>query len=1170
MKRFLYFAFVLLLAASCVKEIPGFDERMENEPTVPVILSFEQPITLQARTKADAGMEMGVNPAISSIHVAVFGSSGYLKDYTSATPCDASGNPISGFVEDNATTAYFLVRLPVSTSKRFVHIIANGPASLPFNAYENDIMLNLSVTDGNGAYWQRLVLNDGITADQDPVTEEFIPTAATAAVFSNLKLVRNFAGVTVTESADNFEIVSYTLCNMPWSGSIAIYSANHGGWVSASDYTDAFQFVGAADPKPGFLRYDNKYYNGFPTNPALDTDIPRTAQEFNAAGVAVAPGETIFVYERAVTNENPPFILMAARWVESGDPSSAAIKYYRLDITTDYEYFPFYRNYMYQINISDVEVEGYDDPGTAAAHNSGDNFSVSLDTQTLPDVSNGVIRLFVEQPFYNLLYTNAEQEFWFQLFLNSNSSYINGNVTVTEKDGGNALESYSVETSDRTGNKRYVKFRLKSPEGTSTLSSKLKLTGTYVDNGEVSRLSREVTINVFNARDIHPTLTPNTVAPQAGQFTTLGIPLPLDFDRSMFPMELLIEDSAKALNPAETENMPVKLDIKSLTDNSTPSYCFVRTLNWTEYERLKKDAELSGQSELVVNCEFETIKDFSSTTVYVYNDYFTKNGSGVTTAQVTLGTDADNLISPNRQTVSGTSATVQVKSSGAWSLSIELANGGTATGTSLSLYSGNSTTGTDITVTLPENDSKNAIGYKLTLHNTEEDIERSAYLTQLGTTMEITTATTEISNQANNVSVTVQSGISYRLEVLDEHGNRISITPAFSADPYPATTTPTVRTVNVPGNPTLSARTITIRLRNAGESLTIYDDVTITQAAGTASLTVTDIPMLATSATINVNASFPTIVKVFNNASEVVFTSSEISEPGNVEVPVGSATGSSRTFTVKLYNLNGDEVVTETFTQKPMLILTTSNSSIAGNVQTATVHIVSDFAWNLGFTVSGGSGGSGSPTLSQTSGAATDASGVDVTLSDMPVNYSTSDPRVFTVTATATGADDATTTITQRVARINDGSRSFNTRNSNNGGEFLNNSTTSVTKDGVTATFANINQYPSNGGTWGIGARNYLELTSNNTLTINCDGIANLRTINGLSMSFDGNNYTATAVTATDDQSASIDGVYQNNSSWTTSVITTRPLTFKLRRNNNNYTIRMTGFTVSFQYYTWN
>ena len=323
--------FLVVFAVSCVREesVAIEDESASEERTVPVVISFQEPVTLQASTKAELGMEMGANPAISHIHVAIFGTDRYLKDYVSAYPCDSEGNPLpGGYASSNATTAYFLARLPITSKERVLHIIANGPSTVPFNAYENDIMQNLRTSNGNGAYWQRIVLSSGIAIKEtDGVPQqtpegEYIPTDATVAALSNISLIRNFASITVTENAPNFEIVAYTLCNMPKSGSIAMYSTNHGDWVPNysgtsinldSEYLYKYEDSGSTV----------KTYLGFPTSPELDTNIPTTEDAFNAPGVTVGPGEPIYVYERAVSGDNAPFILMAARYVSVGTPTDA-------------------------------------------------------------------------------------------------------------------------------------------------------------------------------------------------------------------------------------------------------------------------------------------------------------------------------------------------------------------------------------------------------------------------------------------------------------------------------------------------------------------------------------------------------------------------------------------------------------------------------------------------------------------------------------------------------------------------------------------------------------------------------------------------------------------------------------------------------------------------------
>jgi hypothetical protein len=1012
----IFSVFLVLASVSCTREEPVSIANFENEgATVPVVLSFQNPLVLQADTKAEIGMEMGVQPAISSIHVAVFGTDRYLKDYVSAYPCDSQGNPLSGgFASQNATSAYFLARLPISSKERVLHIIANGPSSLPFNAYENDIMQNMTVTDGNGAYWQRIIMPAGINvvetdgnAEQTP-DGEYIPTPETVAALSGLKLIRNFASVTVNENAANFEIVSYTLCNMPRSGAVAMYSTNHGDWVPG--YTDPSLTLSNY-----IYSYDGKNYLGFPANPDIDTNVPTTVDAFNAPGVSVGPGEPIYVYERAVTTDNPPFILMAARYVDSGTPdSSTPIHYYRLDLALESGYFPIYRNFTYGINISDVSVDGYENISDALGHNSGSNFSVSLDTRTLPDISNGIVRLYIEQPNFDWVYSTDTKSFWYKFLLNSaTSGNLNGDVTVTEKDGGNALASFSVATSDGANDQRSVSYTLNEPNGTSTLSSTLQLVGTYNDGTDTYRLVRMVTIRVFNAKEIHPSLSPATVADEEGQLTTLSIPLPWDLQASMFPMEILIEDSAKALNPASNENMPVKttgienLDepFKSLSGNNQSSYCFVRTLNWSEYQRLKNNAELSGSDDIILTCDFETTKAFSSSTVYVYNKYFATDASGVTTAQTTLYGDPDNNITPNRQNVSGTSATVKVKSTGDWVLNIAMANGGVAAGASLSPSSGSSTTGQNVTVTLPENVTENAIRYKLTLTNTSSSLTRTAYITQEGIMMKLTSAITTVDNGANTVTVTVESGTSYVLEVIDPNGTVLS-----TSETYSATSGPTDRQVNIPQNTTNHERKFTVRARNLIS--TVWEDIIITQEAGLVRVNSAndEVRMTATTATVNVACSFATVLKAYVQGNDTpIYTADIAATTGRDETITGipaNTSGASRHIIVNLCDTTtGDVLATKTLTQLgvPDIKLTTSNANIGNTTTSASINVDSEAAWTL--TVDGTLSGA---SVSPASGSAGATNAVTLTV---PVNNRLQ-PQTYTVTGD-NGSHTNSVTVTQ-------------------------------------------------------------------------------------------------------------------------------------------------------------
>lgn len=760
MKKIQYIlpALLLLLSVSCTREVIESAEPVSASAgdKVPIIMSFADNITLQASTKAEDGMEMGVNPAIKTIHVAVFGSSGYLKDYSSAIPCDSEGNPLSGFVSANATTGYFKVYLSFDEgpSNRRIHIIANGPASLPFNASEDSIMKSLAVTDGNGAYWTRLVtskasgegiliktttdaLTGEVTRDVDPVTGDYIPTDGTKALFQNLKLVRNFAGITVikTGSDTNFAIDGFTVCNMPDKGAVAIYNETSSEWIPGDGY------AGLSMDANSLLTYNATLYPGFPTDPSLDTHIPQSEAEFNAAGVSVAPGETIYFYERAVSDKAAPFVLIKARYIPSGTVDAGSpTYYYRLDITPGSNYVPFYRNFKYNVKVSGIKVPGSSTPGEAAKRNSGDNFSVSMDTQDLPSVSNGSTSIFVKETDIAGIYSAGSKEFWYQFevegdFFNGTSAQSAGTgtaiVSVEETKTG-ALASWSVEGTDRAGDKRYITYTLNEPAAGETLTSVLRIKGDYTPGGGGTiSLIRDVTITVVSPQALTVSFSPNVIGTGVGKQTTLNIDLPADLPRGFFPLVFKIEDTALGLN-ADEENVPVNPGA-SIINPSENAYQFVKTLNWSEYEELIEEAELSGLSHPVLPIKMKTSKLIASTTAYVSSTYF-----GTATAGLTI--DSDNYITPANITVDYNAhddIAVTVVSNSKWTLNLARDNGSSSVGASLSLSYGSATAGQAVTVTLPENPGKISRTYVLTLRHADSDLVRRAYIVQTGKKFEL-------------------------------------------------------------------------------------------------------------------------------------------------------------------------------------------------------------------------------------------------------------------------------------------------------------------------------------------------------------------------------------------------------------------------------------------------
>ena len=1057
---------LLLASVSCLREEQVRPVEPVTEPTVPIILGFDEPVTLTASTRATSGAEMGVNPSITSIHVAVFGSSGYLKDYVQATPCDVEVDendnetaiPQSDF---DTPSGYFLVRLPVNNDgkPRRIHIIANGPSSLPYD-YEDKIMKELSVQDGTGAYWQRIYLPEGIEAVESSVDGKFTATARTKEAFRHIELVRNFASVVLQTSSDvtNFELLSYTLCNMPRNGRVAMFNKHVDGnekeWISSTNPTTnttapytgmlASKFSNISNGADGYYHYtdcENKDedYLGFPLNPELNTNIPSTAEEFNAAGVAVAPGEPIYVYERAVTTENPPFILLQGRWAKSGTPDpSSPPKFYRLDLSRDMQYFPLYRNFQYEITIIGVDVDGYYTPEEASEHDSSENFSMSLETENLADVSNGLIHLYVQQSFIDWVYDDDEKDFWYKFVLESDhDNPINGDVEVSLRPGGSALkkmesgahsgEYFWVDTDDSEG-VRYVHYYLNEPTSDEPmLTSTLRLVGSKAIDGVTYKLVRNVTIRVMNPDETELRVNPGIVASMEatedaadpndrGEVVTLTIPLPLDLQSSMFPLNMYVYDSQEALNPLPSESMPVQVEGQS--------FRYLKMLNWSDYQVLVKDAEAAGKDHADLNIRMKVVKDFDTTNINVDCLYF-KDEDGVN-----LVMDPNIWISPSRQVIAGgvETTTVKVKASGDWSLSITLPDG-SASDATLSKSVGKDSDGESITVRMPQNAKSSPVEYKLTLVRASDNATRTATIIHNGTEIKLALSDgfpipipAGSNNNSVNVGATeglsVSAGVDYYIRVYDDQAREHVVYSYGEASGIPAETSKLA--VVFPANNSVHERTFYIRAYSYVPGIE-SNWLEVTQEGGDADIDVvtSNITLTQDRATVKVTTSFDTLLKVYevNGGTETELTSVPIYNRGenttvsndplksmsagkDLDLGVGTS-NAPRILRVKLYSSDGSELLcTSTdIVQKPRFNLTADQAQLASwNTTSATFTFNSEVVGTLVLTRESGYGSqTGSITSQNPAPASTGTSGnVTVTL---PAN-NTNKPRVYRLTAT--------------------------------------------------------------------------------------------------------------------------------------------------------------------------
>ena len=231
MKAWKWVILLALALVSCIKQ-----EMQEPEPDpavdvegLPITIRFSiqgPPIDRPTKSVGD-GLDSDQTGGLESLHLAIFGGSGYLKDYKEARLIGAptmvefpvvkkvqkkDGNnhplyyvvttdPVTGeeTVTDIETDQYtghpvyvdetivrmvpkynYEVTIPMSTSDRTIHFLGNGPSTLPFGWDSDVIPVQLSqlkkYTEAGGeeekslkakAYWQMRSFPGGITAKKE-------------------------------------------------------------------------------------------------------------------------------------------------------------------------------------------------------------------------------------------------------------------------------------------------------------------------------------------------------------------------------------------------------------------------------------------------------------------------------------------------------------------------------------------------------------------------------------------------------------------------------------------------------------------------------------------------------------------------------------------------------------------------------------------------------------------------------------------------------------------------------------------------------------------------------------------------------------------------------------------------------------------------------------------
>lgn len=599
MKKIFYSILMVLALFSCQKfDIEDIDISQIDGDKVIVNIGLDVP-EMSPLTKAfgddplAAGTEM-------PLHIVVFDGEGMYVER-------ATANFVSISPSDQIN---YQCTLTASSNKRILHLVGNvaSPATV---GTEYDVFAEFAVQGTQDAFWQRVVLDNGIRTDNGSLSPE------TAAKLTRVPVVRNYSKVTAVKASTvtNFTITGLTVVNTLNRGSVAPYNGA------------ALSFVDYMKPSAGEKKcktYGELLQEGYTGNIPSGTTLINTPSSLSSATYK-NEGEPFYLYERTQPGDQTnTFAIIRGRY-----NGSTTDTYYKVDLIYNEggvnKFYHILRNFNYEIEITHVSARGSATAAEAAAGTAFNNISADVQLKNLTNISDGTARLFVSYTD-TIINTTNDVKFRFKYYPNYAQGTPNNNGVQIGVENGTIFSSGSVLSNTPITSGQWAGWNEVTLDVTGTIGSLAKRQAvTVIAPG--TGLSCEIRYVLRQKRTMHVTCAPKVLNQIVHANGDVHIDIPNDLDSTAFPLQFLVDTDTKSLyprvdGPAVGQIMPLVVTVDA---NGRGSFAFQRTLTWTEYLGLSASPTYPGHKR--ITCWMETNEGVTSTTddeihVYVTNKYF--------------------------------------------------------------------------------------------------------------------------------------------------------------------------------------------------------------------------------------------------------------------------------------------------------------------------------------------------------------------------------------------------------------------------------------------------------------------------------------------------------------------------------------------------------------------
>lgn len=580
-KLYAYIPLLLFLLASCADE--EYATAPASRPGEGCRITFSIPTPMETATRSLGDELTSDYVTRKDLFVLVFDENGFFTAFEKAT--------VDSYDEKTRQGTY-TVDLPPADGKCILHFVL-GLEETDFDTYTPDdseasIFSRLSVGNRKDAYWQRVEVehvvktigNDGVT-----VTDISAPPLTDGHI---VKLVRNFAQVSVKNAATEFILEGFAIVNETTEGTIAPYSGSetNGGFAT-------FELPSVGDNYEDFISINL----GFGGNNAGKIDETAPVDE---AGRTDFTLDSKYVYERNQDGaRSPAYILLKGVY-------NRRSYYYKLDIvSTDpttwiTSYLNLYRNFHYTITINSVAGEGYTSIKEAMEAVASNNIGASVEVSEVNTIQDGKDQLYVST--LDTLLTKAdvaEIHYEFREGINMGNGTVNNDrvhIYAVGGSGENGLNPNAVKSFDYADGVLRI-----TPAALPALMEEQEFIVTVEESG----LSRRILVRVHQPFRFEVVDCDDVVENTIGSELTLVVRLPNNMPISAFPLTLDIEPDLKSIYPDVSKN---RIPVEAQGDYT---FSYRATVTYNEY-RLNR----------TLFFHFKTNMSQSATSIKVTNRYF--------------------------------------------------------------------------------------------------------------------------------------------------------------------------------------------------------------------------------------------------------------------------------------------------------------------------------------------------------------------------------------------------------------------------------------------------------------------------------------------------------------------------------------------------------------------